>query len=527
MHTVHTQRAAAAALAAAVMLASVLCGCSHDPVLEAAPNALLTLVLDTPHTARTAHSRTVLPDAEQALQSADTVTLTGNGPGGITVSHTWQSAHTTAAEPAVLGSTGAWDFTVTVRRGDALLCTGTKESFNVQPGMNELVIALVPAQEGTGRFEAVITVPNGVTAVQVSLTPISADDTALPQANAETIKAADGSARYEKDSLAAGTYLFTVCAEGLTAYRETVYIAAGCTSTAAAALVQAGQQEGGALTLDEAKEYLAQLTPSDTPQHVALTGITNESVTELAELLGAKSTGDAHPLVSLDLSKCTELTMIETGAFKNCVYLYSAVLPTTLTALQPGAFQSCVNLTEITLPPQLESIKGTVFGGCTRLTRFITDGNSSFTSSGGMLLSADGTRLYAFPSASGSVTLPDTITVIGTSSFSLCSKLTHIDLPNKLDTIQASAFQFCSGLERITIPSSVTSIGADAFFNCTQLAAVIMHPKNSPTQTASSFANIAENAVLYVPDSSITTYKDKALYKDCFSDIKPISELNQ
>ncbi len=57
-----------------------------------------------------------------------------------------------------------------------------------------------------------------------------------------------------------------------------------------------------------------------------------------------------------------------------------------------------------------------------------------------------------------------------------CSSLTSITIPNSVTSIGSGAFSGCSSLTSITIPNSVTSIGWAAFYDCSKLA-VIRVPK--------------------------------------------------
>jgi hypothetical protein len=94
-----------------------------------------------------------------------------------------------------------------------------------------------------------------------------------------------------------------------------------------------------------------------------------------------------------------------------------------------------------------------------------------------------------------SVTLPDSVTVIGTgalersrllgrvrlspnlkyikdAAFRFCWKLQRIDLPDGLLYIGADAFRRCTAFTELMIPDSVTYIGSKAFFGCINLKAV-------------------------------------------------------
>ena len=78
-----------------------------------------------------------------------------------------------------------------------------------------------------------------------------------------------------------------------------------------------------------------------------------------------------------------------------------------------------------------------------------------------------------------SVTMPDSVTSIGSYAFIYCDKLTSIDLPNNLTTIGSSAFWYCSSLTSIDIPSGVTSIGGEAFLGCIGLSSITVDSNNT------------------------------------------------
>ncbi len=68
-----------------------------------------------------------------------------------------------------------------------------------------------------------------------------------------------------------------------------------------------------------------------------------------------------------------------------------------------------------------------------------------------------------------SITIPDSVTSIGSYAFSGCSELTSVTIPDSVTSIGDYAFAYCNGLTSITIPDSVTSIGDYAFYSCNSL----------------------------------------------------------
>lgn len=78
-----------------------------------------------------------------------------------------------------------------------------------------------------------------------------------------------------------------------------------------------------------------------------------------------------------------------------------------------------------------------------------------------------------------SITIPETITVIGYKAFYICRKVTEIQLPSKLETIGDGAFEGFSGITSIVIPASVTSIGKDAFASCSALVNISVESGNT------------------------------------------------
>ena len=62
------------------------------------------------------------------------------------------------------------------------------------------------------------------------------------------------------------------------------------------------------------------------------------------------------------------------------------------------------------------------------------------------------------------ITIPNSVTTIGTGAFYNCNSLKSITIPNSVNTIEQRAFFNCTSLTSVFIPSSVTTIFYDAFY---------------------------------------------------------------
>ena len=100
------------------------------------------------------------------------------------------------------------------------------------------------------------------------------------------------------------------------------------------------------------------------------------------------------------------------------------------------------------------------------------------------------------------ISLPNSVTWIGTSAFQGCTNLTMINLPNSVTEIGTSAFRSCTNLTSIDLPNSLTSIGANSFYNCTSLASVRFSESLIQINTA-AFRNCTSLTSIDLPNSLI------------------------
>ena len=206
------------------------------------------------------------------------------------------------------------------------------------------------------------------------------------------------------------------------------------------------------------------------------------------------------------------VTYIGYSAFQNCVGLTSVILPNSVTYIEDFAFYDCSSLSSITFPNSLLSIGARVFYGTPWEDNLpdglVYAGNVAYKYKGTMpdntnIKLEDGTlgvAAGAFEGCSGltSITIPSSVTNIGSSAFSYCS-LTSVTIPNSMKSIDHYAFDGCNNLSAITIPNGVTFIGAGVFKNCSGLTSVTVQCES----TAFNYFN------------------DNSCFKNCF-DIKDV-----
>ena len=98
-----------------------------------------------------------------------------------------------------------------------------------------------------------------------------------------------------------------------------------------------------------------------------------------------------------------------------------------------------------------------------------------------------------------SITIPDSVTNIGSRAFESCRNLRNITIPNSVISIGEEAFSDCENLTSITIPESVTSIGEDAFLFCTSLKTV----NYTGTEEQWNEINISDSGNTYLINAQI------------------------
>jgi len=151
----------------------------------------------------------------------------------------------------------------------------------------------------------------------------------------------------------------------------------------------------------------------------------------------------------------------------------------------------------VTIPSSVTSIGSSAFSGCVHL-RYAEEDNALY-------LGNKANKYYALISPKKkslvSCNINHKTKIIAEGAFSDCTSLSLLTIGDSVATIGNSAFSGCSGLNSVTIPSSVISIGDRSFYGCDGLSHVwylgIRDPGNSSTETFDACPSLTDVVVPY------------------------------
>jgi len=228
--------------------------------------------------------------------------------------------------------------------------------------------------------------------------------------------------------------------------------------------------DGGAVTIPE--------TIDDKP----VTGIGNgafqfrEDITGVTIPDGVTVIGDGAFWVT-GLTAVTipnNVTVIGEMAFYYCKII-SLTIPNSVKTIGEWAFGSCLSLTSISIGSGVTSIGYQAFGYSENLaTITVASENTAFSSQNGILYNKTKTILIQCPTKiTGAITIPGSVTNIGTFAFRSCKNITSLTIENGVTNIGDNAFFECSGITGgITIPDSVKNTGQMAFASCSNITSL-------------------------------------------------------
>ena len=256
------------------------------------------------------------------------------------------------------------------------------------------------------------------------------------------------------------------------------------------------------------------------------------------------------------------VSSIGSWAFASCSGLTTISFPNSVTSIGGYAFTGCKNLSgELIIPNSVTSIGGHAFSLCTGLTGSLTIPESLISIEGGTFLGCTG--------FTGALVIPNSVETIGSGAFQSCSSITELTIGEGVTSIGSSAFKFCSslstvhfnainctlmgttypydngesavfysnnshltptefvtltigenvqripmfafygcsGITSVEIPESVIRIDDYSFKNCNNLISVTMFSSVPQLLYDDAFVSTSEDFAIYVPYTSLNTYK--------------------
>lgn len=265
---------------------------------------------------------------------------------------------------------------------------------------------------------------------------------------------------------------------------------------------------------------------------------------------------------------------INKWSFKNCSSLKSITFPNSITTIEEEAFDGCQSLSTVNLSQYIKNIGLGAFQNCSSLQSIeVSSENKQYCSVNGILYDKEIQTLIQCPGGINEIVFPESVRILGNSSFrgcinftSLaipdfileikdkafydCKKIETVTLPNSLSKISNSLFRGCALLQEISIPNLVVSIESYAFLDCKSLKyieigeniniietgafenaeslySVVCKSLNPPSfgnysdNGKNCFKNIPQNSILYVYSYVIPYYQVSA-WNNIFSQILPI-----
>lgn len=192
-------------------------------------------------------------------------------------------------------------------------------------------------------------------------------------------------------------------------------------------------------------------------------------------------------------------------------------IPSSVSEIDYYAFENCRHLKTLVLPLRLkrENVYASKFLNCDSLYSISVDEKNPYLcSDGSVLYNKDKSELVFVCHTVRKMSIPSSVTKIGTYAFSKCTNLTSIELPSGVTSLGSDAFNGCTNLTSITLPSNVKEIGTDAFKGCTGLTSIYAFMEKPCTIDETTFDSETKiNATLYVPKGSLLDYWDDNQWK--------------
>lgn len=151
-----------------------------------------------------------------------------------------------------------------------------------------------------------------------------------------------------------------------------------------------------------------------------------------------------------------EVQAIGNRSFEECNTITSVAVLGNISVIGEYAFSACSELATIAISGNVTSIGIGAFLHCYSLAAIDVDGsNTNYSSIEGLLYDKNATTLIQCPGGkSGVISLPDSVSFIGTRAFNTCPFVTSISLPMNISGVGEYSFLQCNSLTSIDVDGS-------------------------------------------------------------------------
>lgn len=216
-----------------------------------------------------------------------------------------------------------------------------------------------------------------------------------------------------------------------------------------------------------------------------------------------------------------------------CIALQEIELSEGLEELETCAFSGGMFVKTLKLPASLKRVAGVPFFNFYDLESIeLAAGSQVFTLISDMLVEKATNRLIFTPQHRNRFTInvPKGVQIIGQDAFSDNNFICNVMIPEGVTTLESTCFLGCDQLARVDLPASLTKIDFRAFARSSALDTVIVRASTPPTlvigdEGQTPFDRIGDEAVLWVPQAALESYRNNETWSELFTEIRPLEDL--